>query len=89
MRDIILSLVVFGLLPKCFARPDIGLMVFCWLSYMNPHKLCWGFALAFPFAQVTALATLGGLLIWMEHGLENPAHDFSHHDDNDHEGAHQ
>jgi probable O-glycosylation ligase (exosortase A-associated) len=66
MRDIILSLVVFGLLPKCFARPDIGLMVFCWLSYMNPHKLCWGFALAFPFAQVTALATLAGLLIWKE-----------------------
>ena len=66
MRDIALTLVVFGLLPKAILRPDIGLMLFCWISYMNPHRLCFSFATSFPFAQVTAIATLIGVLIWKE-----------------------
>lgn len=66
MRDGILTLVIFGLLPKCFTRPDIGIMVFCWLSYMNPHRLCWGFALSMPFAQLVAMATIGGLIVSKE-----------------------
>lgn len=66
MRDLFVTLVVFGLLPKVIVRPDIGILLWCWLSYMNPHKLSWGFARDFPFALVTALAILVGLLIWKE-----------------------
>lgn len=66
MRDIFVATVVFGLLPKAFTRPDIGLMLFCWLSYMNPHRLCYGFAVNFPFAQAVAMATLSGLMVWKE-----------------------
>jgi probable O-glycosylation ligase (exosortase A-associated) len=62
MRDLFVTAVVFGLLPSCFMRSDIGLMVFCWLSYMNPHRLCYGFASTMPYAQLVALATLAGLL---------------------------
>jgi probable O-glycosylation ligase (exosortase A-associated) len=29
---------------------------------MNPHRLCWGFAYSFPFAEITAIATL--IAIW-------------------------
>ena len=66
MRDIFVALVVFGLLPKILSRPDIGILLWSWLAYMNPHKLTWGFAHDFPFAQLVALATLGGLMVWKE-----------------------
>ncbi|QSA98575.1 putative O-glycosylation ligase, exosortase A system-associated [Methylococcus sp. EFPC2] len=66
MRDIFVSVIVFGLLPRIVFRPDIGILLWCWLSYMNPHKLSWGFAHDFPFAMLVALAILGGLLIWKE-----------------------
>ncbi|HYE37946.1 putative O-glycosylation ligase, exosortase A system-associated [Methylocaldum sp.] len=66
LRDVFVTVVVFGLLPKILSRPDIGLLLWCWLSYMNPHKLSWQFAHDFPFALITALAILLGLLIWKE-----------------------
>lgn len=44
MRDIIVSLVLLGLLPACFKRPYIGLLVFSWLAYMRVQDLTWGFA---------------------------------------------
>jgi probable O-glycosylation ligase (exosortase A-associated) len=61
VRDIVLTLVVLASLPVCVARPWIGVLVFSWLSYMNPHRLTWGFAFDQPFAQLAALATLTGL----------------------------
>ena len=66
MRDVILTLFVFGSIPQMFRKPDFGLMVFTWLSLMNPHKLCWGFARGLPFAAAAAAATLSGLLVWKE-----------------------
>ncbi len=63
MRDIFVLLVVFGTLPFIFKRPYIGILLWCWLGYMNPHKLSWGFAHDFPFAQLTALTILFSLLI--------------------------
>ena len=63
MRDIFVLLVVFGTLPFVFKRPYIGILLWCWLGYMNPHKLSWGFAHDFPFAQLTALTILFSLLI--------------------------
>lgn len=44
MRDIIVSLVIFGLMPVCFRRPFVGLIVFSWLAYMRVQDLSWGFA---------------------------------------------
>lgn len=66
MRDIVLTLVVLGLIPRMFRRPDIGLMMFTWISLMNPHKLAWGFARELPFAAMAAATTLAGLLVWKE-----------------------
>lgn len=63
MRDIFVLLVVFGTLPFIFKRPYIGILLWCWLGYMNPHKLSWSFAHDFPFAQITALTILMSLLI--------------------------
>lgn len=66
MRDLFVACVVFGLLPKCFRHPDIGILLWCWLAYMNPHKLSWSWAHDFPFSMVTALAVLTGVLVWRE-----------------------
>ncbi|HKE45082.1 MAG TPA: putative O-glycosylation ligase, exosortase A system-associated [Steroidobacteraceae bacterium] len=66
MRDILLTILVFGAIPFMIARPSIGLLVWSWLGYMNPHRMTWGFAYAFPFVQVAAGATFVGLLFSRE-----------------------
>ncbi len=66
MRDIFVTLVVFGTLPFILKRPHIGILLWGWLGYMNPHKLSWGFAHDFPFAQITAIFILIGLFLSKE-----------------------
>src|SRR3954465_11026205 len=66
MRDIFVTIVVLGSVPVILARPWIGILMWCWLSYMNPHKLAWGFAYSMPFAFVIAVSTLLGLLFSKE-----------------------
>ena len=66
MRDLFVTVVVFGTLPFILARPYIGILLWGWLGYMNPHKLSWGFAHDFPFAQITALVILVGLFLSKE-----------------------
>ena len=66
MRDIFVTAVVFGALPFVLARPYIGILLWTWVSFMNPQRLCWGFAYDFPFAYIIALVTLVSLLISRE-----------------------
>ncbi len=58
MRDILVALIVFGSLPFILGNAYIGVLVWSWLSYMNPHRLGWGFAYDFPFAQIVAVVLL-------------------------------
>jgi len=62
IRDIVLSSVIFALLPVCLVFPWIGVLVWSWLGYMNPHRLTWGFAYSMPFAMMVVIPTLIGLL---------------------------
>ena len=41
MRDIVLTLVIFGTLPFILWRPHIGVLVWTWIGFMNPHRLTW------------------------------------------------
>ncbi|MDE1463958.1 putative O-glycosylation ligase, exosortase A system-associated [Spartinivicinus poritis] len=66
MRDIIVTLIVFGCLPLVFRRPHIGIFLFAWISYMNPHRLGWGFAYNFPFAYIVAIVTIFAFLVSKE-----------------------
>jgi probable O-glycosylation ligase (exosortase A-associated) len=66
MRDIFVTLVVFGSLPMILYRPYIGVLMWSWIGYMNPHRLCWGFAYDFPYAMIIAIVTLTGLLFSKE-----------------------
>jgi len=66
MRDVIVTAVVLGLLPFILWRPPIGILAWSWLGYMNPHRLSWGFAYDFPFAQLVAICTFVGLLFYKD-----------------------
>jgi probable O-glycosylation ligase (exosortase A-associated) len=62
VRDIALTALIFGLLPFILFRPYLGVLVWTWIGFMNPHRLTWSFAYEMPFAMIVALATLMGLL---------------------------
>src|SRR5690349_18819500 len=63
MRDILILAIVVGLLPVVLAHTWVGVMLWTWLSIMNPHKLAFGFAYDFPFAAIAAGVTLLSLLV--------------------------
>lgn len=58
MRDILVTAIIFGALPFVIRRPWIGILLWSWVGYMNPHRLTWGFAYDFPFAMVVGLVTI-------------------------------
>ncbi len=62
MRDIVIALIIFGGVPVALFQPHVGVLLWSWISYMNPHRLTFGFAYDFPFAAVIGGATLLGLL---------------------------
>jgi probable O-glycosylation ligase (exosortase A-associated) len=63
VRDIALSLIILGILPFAARRTWVGVLLWTWLSIMNPHRLTWGFAYDMPWAQMAALATLISLFV--------------------------
>lgn len=58
MRDLFVTGLIFGMLPFVFKRPWLGILLWSWLGYMNPHRLTWGFAYNFPFSMVVGLVTI-------------------------------
>lgn len=66
MRDLLLvGIVAVG----CFValkRPWIGVLLWTWLSIMNPHRYTYGFAYSAPLAAMAVGATLLGLLFTKE-----------------------
>ncbi|OIP10366.1 MAG: putative O-glycosylation ligase, exosortase A system-associated [Betaproteobacteria bacterium CG2_30_68_42] len=62
MRDIAVTLAVFGSLPFILRRPWIGILVWTWLGFMNPHRLAWGFSTTLPFAMIVAITTLVAMM---------------------------
>lgn len=63
MRDVALSLVLVGLLPLAFARPFVGVLLWSWISFMNPHQTTWIFAASMPWAQLIFVTTVAGCLV--------------------------
>ena len=66
MRDLFVTIVVFGSLPIILSEPYIGVLMWSWIGYMNPHRLSWGFARDFPFAMIVAITTLFALMVSTE-----------------------
>jgi len=63
MRDILITLVVFGSLPLILKTPMTGVLMWVWISVMNPHTQSWGFAQNFPFAYIIGVTTMFSLVI--------------------------
>ena len=63
MRDLALFIVIFGSIPFIFMRPALGVMMYTWLSLMNPHRLSYGAAYDFPFAALIAVTTLAAVIL--------------------------
>lgn len=62
MRDFLVAAIVLGALPLIFRHAWIGVLMWTWLSIMNPHKLAFGFAHNAPFAAMVAVATFVALI---------------------------
>jgi putative inorganic carbon (HCO3(-)) transporter len=63
LRDLIITAIVLGVLPFALRHPYAGILLWTWISIMNPHKLAWGFAYNAPFAAMAAGVTLLGLFV--------------------------
>jgi len=62
MRDIALVMLFAPALLFALRSTWIGVLLWTWVSIMNPHRLTYGFANEFPFAALAAAATLASLL---------------------------
>lgn len=63
MRDLlIVAIVIVGALAA-LRRPWIGVMLWTWLSIMNPHRYAWGWSHDAPLAAIAAGFTLLGALL--------------------------
>src|SRR3546814_17403482 len=66
MRDVLILLLAFSVVPLTFLRPHVGILAWCWISYMNPHRLSWGFAYEFHVAMMIGLSTLAAWVLSKE-----------------------
>ena len=66
MRDILLILIVTAGCLAALRRPWIGIMLWTWLSIMNPHRYTYGIAYDAPLAAVAAVSVMLGLLMTKE-----------------------
>lgn len=66
MRDLLLTLLIIGALPYVLMRPHIGILLWSWLGYMNPHRLTYGFAYTMPFTVLAAAFTIVALIFSKE-----------------------
>lgn len=63
MRDLLMLGIVLGALPFVFRYTWVGVLLWTWISIMNPHKLAWGFAYNAPWAAIVAGATILSLFM--------------------------
>ena len=63
MRDILVIAIVITGCAAALRRPWVGIMLWTWLSIMNPHRYAWGIAYDAPLALMAAVCVMLGLLM--------------------------
>ncbi|MBK7674450.1 MAG: putative O-glycosylation ligase, exosortase A system-associated [Candidatus Accumulibacter sp.] len=66
MRDVLLVSIVIAMALMALKRPWVGVVLWVWLSLMNPHRYAYGFASNAPLAAIAVAATITGLLVTKE-----------------------
>lgn len=66
MRSIAVFLAVFSALPAALVFPFVGVLLWAWIAFMNPHREAFGLAYAFPFNFYIAAVTLGAWVVSLE-----------------------
>ncbi len=69
MRDILLTLIVFGFIPFILIRPFVGVLVLTWLGFMAPPGLTFGFAQEMAFSKIISVTTLIAFLMYKDRML--------------------
>lgn len=74
MRDLLILSIVGVAAILALKRPWIGVMLWTWLSIMNPHRYAWGLAYSAPLAAIAAGVTLLGLMMTKDrqHPFQGP-----------------
>lgn len=62
MRDLLVLLIVVPGGVLALRHPFVGIILWTWISMMNPHRLTWGFMYDAPVAMFVGVCTLVGLL---------------------------
>ncbi|WP_374762803.1 putative O-glycosylation ligase, exosortase A system-associated [Yunchengibacter salinarum] len=63
MRSLFLAALIFAWLPFIIFKPHIGVLVWDWMSHMNPQFQTYGFARDFQFLDIVAALTVLGVFI--------------------------
>lgn len=66
LRDLLVIFVFSVALAATVRRPPVGVLLWSWLAYMNPHRLTWGWAYDLPLSQICAIVLLLALPFWRE-----------------------
>lgn len=63
MLSLLVVLAFIATLPAILMFPQVGVLVWFWLAFMNPHRLTWGGTNDFQFAMIAGATALIGWLI--------------------------
>jgi putative inorganic carbon (HCO3(-)) transporter len=63
MRDVIVTLILLAVMPTCFKKPFVGLLIFSLLAYMRVQDLTWGFARTIRWSFYIAIITFSGFFV--------------------------
>ena len=63
MRDVVVAAILLGCVALAVYRPFAGIMLWSWISFMNLHRLTWGFAATQPWALLAFAGTVAGCVM--------------------------
>lgn len=69
VRSLILISVLLALLPLAIVMPHVGLLLWAWLDFMQPHREVYGFASDLQLNLVVAVGTILGVIVSKERKL--------------------